>query len=172
MRIQNIGFLYAFSYLHVIILCAHSFPPPSAPTPTPCIPCLPLACPLSPPRWSPTLHHVICIWCPFLDALEFGCECLWNSLLWKMAWRENGWHIHTNAWSHELVHKLALWVCRIKPRKEKTALGKTLMTSSSWGRLSSFACTQCSRGQQGTPGHFLQPWRLGKPKSWLRSRED
>lgn len=56
---------------------------------------------------------------PFLmlwssDASLFGMLCYG-----KVAWHGSGWHIHTNAWSRELVHKLALWVCGISRGKEE-----------------------------------------------------
>lgn len=108
---------------------------------------------------------------PFL--ILWGSDASLSGMLCygKVAWSESGWHIHTNAWSHELVHILALWICRIKQRKERAALGKTLLASSSRGRLSSFACTQCRPRTAGNPSHFLQPWKLGKPESWFSSRE-
>lgn len=87
-------FLMAFSYLHVSILCAHSFPPPSVPTP-------PFVSPASLQRvpfllldGPPLCIHVIGIWCPFLDPLEFRRESLWNALLWKSS-SEWEWVAHT-----------------------------------------------------------------------------
>lgn len=108
----------------------------------------------------------------YLMSLSWAFELRFESLWCAVLWSENGSHIHTKKGSHELVQVLGLWVCRMKHRKPKAALEITLMTRSSWGRLSSFACTQCGQSTGGNPSSLSRALEAGKTQVLVHSQRE
>lgn len=141
-----------FSYLHVITLTWLLLPLP--------LPPLPL-CPLPSSglfssffHMSPSLIHITSIWCPFLDAFE----SLWDVLLWTidLEWE---WAAHT----YQCMESGAgadTASLGLQNQAEETALGKALMTNSSWG-------LSANSGQ--LTFYSLGGW---ENPSWFSSRED
>lgn len=149
-------------YMSLYFVLTH-FLLPLPPTPIPCIPCLPLACSLPSPRWSPTLHsccmHLMSLSWRFWVQIWVSLQC--SAMEKWLGVRVGGTYIPM----HGVINWCTYWAFG-SAESRKGSVRKNTMASSSRGRLSSFACTQCRQWTQGNPESLstaLEAWktRLG-----------